>query len=85
MATLPCAEPRFAHDPAVRVERPSLDIEATAPMSIITAAAMKTTLRPEWNGSVISCGKNVLPVNTSALTPGSCKAPDGSSSSAIGL
>jgi hypothetical protein len=54
-------------------------------MSIITAAATNTTTSPLWNGSVISCGKNVLPVSTSALTPGSCSAPEGASSSAIGL
>ena len=54
-------------------------------INIIAAAARNTTVKPEWKGSVMSSGKNVLPVNTSALTPGCCSACDGSRSSAIGL
>lgn len=60
-------------------------MDAAAPMSIITAAARNTTVSPEWNGSVINSGKNVLPVSTSALTPGASSAPEGSSNSPIGL
>lgn len=55
------------------------------PITIITAAAMNTTVKPAWKGSMIKWGKNVCPVSSSALTPGCCNAWKGSSSSAIGL
>lgn len=38
---------------------PGLNIDATAPSSIMIAAAPNTTTSPEWNGSVMSCGKKL--------------------------
>src|ERR1700761_7479072 len=38
-------------------------MDATAPITDRIAAVTKTMTRPEWNGSEISCGKNVCPVS----------------------
>lgn len=40
--------------------------EAQAPATAISAAAVKTIVRPWWNGAEISCGKKVLPASASA-------------------
>ena len=60
--------------------------EATAPMTLISAAAPNTITSPWWNGCDIRCGKNSLPVSTVWLCAGNrSSAPVGPSSEAIGL
>src|SRR5258708_37092814 len=61
--------------PGSSAYRPGLNIDAIAPINIITAAAMNTTVRPEWNGSEINCGMYVFPVSRPTLTPESCSSP----------
>ena len=40
-------------------------------MTDMMAAALKTMIRPWWNGAEITVGKNCLPVSTATLCAGS--------------
>ncbi len=49
-----------------RVPPPAIQ-DATAPIRLISAAAVNTTTRPWWKGPDIRCGKNSLPVRVGCL------------------
>ena len=60
--------------------------ETAAPHTAISAAAVKTIVRPWWNGPEIRVGKNVLPVSVATFAAGSVRSsPVGASRFCTGL